>query len=146
VGNFTLGGLVYEQNEIEFLPVRVEEAADQLMIAKWVIRNLGYKLGYNITFAPKITTGKAGSGLHIHMRMMKDGKNCMLDNGVLSDKAKTAIAGMMELAQSITAFGKQEPDVVLPPCTTPRGTDKRMLGATATALFWYVFPSDGRRR
>jgi glutamine synthetase len=109
VGNFTLGGLVYEQNEIEFLPVRVEEAADQLMIAKWVIRNLGYKLGYNITFAPKITTGKAGSGLHIHMRMMKDGKNCMLDNGVLSDKAKTAIAGMMELAQSITAFGNKNP-------------------------------------
>ncbi len=30
---------IYEQNEIEFLPTRVEDAADQLMIAKWVIRN-----------------------------------------------------------------------------------------------------------
>lgn len=109
VGNFTLDGLVYEQNEIEFLPVRVENAADQLMLAKWVIRNLGYKLEYNITFAPKITTGKAGSGLHIHMRMMKDGKNQMLKNGELSDTARTAIAGMMELAEAITAFGNKNP-------------------------------------
>ena len=62
VGNFTLNGMIYEQNEIEFLPVNAEDAADQLMIAKWIIRNLAYKHGYNITFAPKITTGKAGSG------------------------------------------------------------------------------------
>jgi glutamine synthetase len=75
VGNFMLDGKVYEQNEIEFLPVNAENAADQLMIAKWVIRNLAYQYGYDITFAPKITVGKAGSGLHIHMRMMKDGQN-----------------------------------------------------------------------
>lgn len=109
VGNFTLDGCVYEQNEIEFLPVPAEQAADQLMIAKWVIRNLGYKLGYNVTFAPKITVGKAGSGLHIHMRMMKDGKNQMLHDGVLSAAARKAIAGMMELAPSITAFGNTNP-------------------------------------
>lgn len=109
VGNFTLDGCVYEQNEIEFLPVPAEQAADQLMIAKWVIRNLGYKLGYNVTFAPKITVGKAGSGLHIHMRMMKDGQNQMLHDGVLSAAARKAIAGMMELAPSITAFGNTNP-------------------------------------
>lgn len=34
VGNFTLNGNVYEQNEIEFLPVPATEAADQLMLAK----------------------------------------------------------------------------------------------------------------
>ena len=109
VGNFSLDGKVYEQNEIEFLPVRVEEAADQLMIAKWIIRNLAYEYGYNITFAPKITTGKAGSGLHIHMRMMKDGRNMMLADGKLSDDARRMIAGMMELAPSITAFGNKNP-------------------------------------
>lgn len=109
VGNFTLDGYIYEQNEIEFLPVDVEQAADQLMIAKWIIRNLAYKLGYNVTFAPKITAGKAGSGLHIHMRMMKDGKNVMLENGALSQTARKAIAGMMELAPSITAFGNTNP-------------------------------------
>lgn len=109
VGNFTLDGLIYEQNEIEFLPVKVEDAADQLMLAKWIIRNLAREYGYNITFAPKITAGKAGSGLHIHMRIMKDGKNLMLENGNLSDTARKAIAGMMVLAPSITAFGNTNP-------------------------------------
>ena len=118
VGNFTLDGKTYEQNEIEFLPVPVEQAADQLMVAKWVIRNLGYQLGYDVTFAPKITTGKAGSGLHIHMRMVKDGKNQMLTlpsdttegkGGVLSESARKMIAGMMDLAPAITAFGNKNP-------------------------------------
>lgn len=109
VGNFTIDGNVYEQNEIEFLPVPAAQAADQLMIAKWIIRNLASRYGYNITFAPKITAGKAGSGLHIHMRITKDGKNCMLENGTLSTIARRAIAGMMELAPSITAFGNTNP-------------------------------------
>ena len=109
VGNFNLDGKNYEQNEIEFLPVPVEQAADQLMLAKWIIRNLGYQLGYDITFAPKITTGKAGSGLHIHMRIVKDGKNQMLTGGVLSESARKMIAGMMDLAPSITAFGNKNP-------------------------------------
>ena len=109
VGNFTIDGKNYEQNEIEFLPVPVEQAADQLMIAKWIIRNLGYQMGYDITFAPKITTGKAGSGLHIHMRAVKDGQNQMLQDGELSVSARKMIAGMMQLAPAITAFGNKNP-------------------------------------
>ena len=109
VGNFTIEDFVYEQNEIEFLPVDAKDAADQLMIAKWIIRNLANQYGYDVTFAPKITAGKAGSGLHVHMRIMKDGRNMMLDNGVLSETARKAIAGMMELAPSITAFGNTNP-------------------------------------
>ena len=109
VGNFVQDGLVYEQNEIEFLPVRAEQAADQLMLAKWVIRNLAHESGLNVTFAPKITRGKAGSGLHIHMRIMKDGRNCMVAGGQLSDEARRMIAGMMLLAPSITAFGNKNP-------------------------------------
>lgn len=109
VGNFTEDGLLFEQNEIEFLPVYAERAADQLMLAKWVIRNLAYKMELNVTFAPKITVGKAGSGLHIHMRLMKGEKNQMVENGVLSEAARKAIAGMMDLAESITAFGNKNP-------------------------------------
>jgi len=109
VGNFTENGLVYEQNEIEFLPASPVDAANQLTIAKWMIRNLGARYGFDITFAPKITVGKAGSGLHIHMRIMKNGVNQMLKNGRISDTAKRAIAGMMELAPSITAFGNRNP-------------------------------------
>lgn len=109
VGNFTKGGLVYEQNEIEFLPTNVEDAADQLVKAKWIIRTLALQYGVTVTFSPKITVGKAGSGLHVHTRVMDNGKNLMIKDGKLSDIAKTAIAGYMELAPSITAFGNTNP-------------------------------------
>ena len=109
VGNFSLNGKIYEQNEIEFLPVNAVEAAEQLLIAKWLIRNLAYRNGLDVTFAPKITVGKAGSGMHIHFRLMKDGLNQMLKDKKLSDDAKRAIAGMMILAPSITAFGNTNP-------------------------------------
>lgn len=110
VGNFTLDGKIYEQNEIEFLPTDIELAADQLMLAKWIIRNLAAEYGLDVSFAPKITEGKAGSGLHVHMRILKDGKNLMLDDsGKLSETARRAIAGMMVLAPSITSFGNTNP-------------------------------------
>ncbi len=109
VGNFTIGHLQYEQNEIEFLPVDIEEAADQLMIAKWILRTLAYQYGVDLTFAPKITTGKAGSGLHIHTRLVKDGKNMYISEGKLTDVAKKAIAGILQAAPSLTAFGNTNP-------------------------------------
>ena len=110
VGNFTLDGKVYEQNEIEFLPCPLDTAADQLLLAKWVIRSLAYRRGLDVSFAPKITMGKAGSGMHIHMRLMRDGRNVTLGaDGKLSDEARAAIAGLMTLAPSITAFGNKNP-------------------------------------
>jgi len=109
VGNFTKGNLVYEQNEIEFLPVNVEDAADQLIIAKWIIRTLAAEYGVTVTFSPKITVGKAGSGLHIHARIMDKGTNLLIKNGELSREAKTLIAGYMEMAPSLTAFGNMNP-------------------------------------
>ena len=109
VGNFTQDGKIYEQNEIEFLPVPAVEAADHLMIAKWVIRTLGSRKGYDVTFAPKITPGKAGSGLHIHFKIQKDGQNMMIQDGCLSDIAKKAITGILEHAEAITAMGNKVP-------------------------------------
>lgn len=109
VGNFTLDGKIFEQNEIEFLPIEAEKAAEQLMIAKWIIRSLAIKKGYDVTFAPKITEGKAGSGLHIHFKIVKDGHNMMIDKGVLSDTAKKAIVGILENADAITAMGNKVP-------------------------------------
>ncbi len=109
VGNFTIEGKIFEQNEIEFLPVPAIEAADTLMIAKWIIRTAGMKHGYDVTFAPKITAGKAGSGLHIHFKLMKEGRNMMSENGHLSDAAKKAIVGILEHAPAITAMGNKVP-------------------------------------
>lgn len=109
VGNFTLNNKIFEQNEIEFLPINALEAADSLMLAKWIIRTLAIKKGYDVTFAPKITEGKAGSGLHIHFKLMKDGHNMMSENGHLSDAAKRAIVGILEYADAITAMGNKVP-------------------------------------
>lgn len=110
VGNFRLDGKIYEQNEIEFLPTDIEKAADSIMLAKWIIRSHAFRNGLEVSFAPKIAEGKAGSGLHIHMRLMKDGRNMLLDSDrKISDTARRAIAGLMELAPSITAFGNANP-------------------------------------
>ena len=109
VGNFVVGDLEYEQNEIEFLTTNLEDAADQLVIAKWILRTLAYDYGVTVTFSPKITIGKAGSGLHIHTKLLKDGKSVMIENGKLSDTAKKAIAGYLDLAPSLTAFGNTNP-------------------------------------
>lgn len=109
VGAFVEGDYVYEQHEIEFLPVPVEESAEQLIISKWVLRNLAYQYGINVSFAPKITIGKAGSGMHIHMLAEKDGQNAMLENGKLSTEARKMIAGILSYADALTAFGNTTP-------------------------------------
>ncbi|WP_062399805.1 glutamine synthetase family protein [Methanogenium cariaci] len=110
VGCFTNGDKYYEQHEIEFLPTPVEEAAEQLIIAKWIVRMLGFRYGVDISFAPKITVGKAGSGLHFHMLAEKDGKNLMVENGVLSPPmARKMIAGILDAGDAVTAFGNSIP-------------------------------------
>jgi len=109
VGNFVLGDKIYEQNEIEFLPCPVRDAADQLVIAKWIIMTLAYEYGLNVTFAPKITEGKAGSGMHVHTMICKNGVNQFVTDGKLNDNAKKAIAGYLSCATSLTAFGNTNP-------------------------------------
>jgi glutamine synthetase len=109
VGNFSNETHYFEQHEIEFNPVDAEDAVDQLVIAKWVLRKLGEKYNTTISLAPKITVGKAGSGLHIHFMLEKNGENMMIEDYRLSDVAKRAIAGLLECAPALTAFGNTIP-------------------------------------
>jgi len=109
VGNFYDDKNYYEQQEIEFLPVNVEDAAIQLVIAKWILRMLAKKYNILVSFAPKITVGKAGSGLHIHFMIEKEGRNMMVEDNHLSAMAKKSIAGMLDLAGALTAFGNTIP-------------------------------------
>jgi glutamine synthetase len=109
VGSFSKDGEDYEQHEIEFMPVEIDEAVDQLLIAKWIIRILGSEYGVEVSFAPKITVGKAGSGMHIHMMLEKDGVNMMVANGKLSNVAKKMMAGILDLSKALTAFGNTIP-------------------------------------
>ncbi len=109
VGCFSTETDDFEQHEIEFNPVDVVDAADQIVLAKWVLRNLGLKYGVNISFAPKIVTGKAGSGLHIHMLLEKNGENIMIENDQLSNVCRKMIAGLLRLSLPLTAFGNTIP-------------------------------------
>ncbi|MCT4613841.1 MAG: glutamine synthetase family protein [Marinifilaceae bacterium] len=109
VGSFITNEDGYEQHEIEFLPVEAEDAVDQLIIGKWIVRMLANREEALVSWAPKITVGKAGSGLHIHMLAEKDGKNICVENGKLSDTAKRMIAGIMDLSGALTAFGNTIP-------------------------------------
>ncbi len=115
-GHAEVGNIIHEdremvQHEIELLPTPVEDAADQLVLAKWVLREVAYKYNLEVSFAPKIIVGHAGSGMHIHTRLVKENKNMMVDEEkkCLSDTAKKLIAGFLQLAPSLTAFGNTVP-------------------------------------
>lgn len=109
VGTFCTEEYLYEQHEIEFLPEEPEKAIEHLILAKWILREVCYREGVMVSWAPKISEGKAGSGLHFHMLMEKDGKNIMLENKELSTEAKKIIAGILDLADALTAFGNTVP-------------------------------------
>jgi len=109
VGNIIANDLEMVQHEIEFLPTPVEDAADQLVLAKWAVREIAYKYEMEVSFAPKIMVGQAGSGLHIHSRLMDGDTNLLIKNKALSDEAKKLISGLLELSPSLTAFGNTVP-------------------------------------
>jgi glutamine synthetase len=101
-----LKGKTGEQVEIEFLPTPIEDAADNLQLARWLVRNIAHNHGQVATFSPKIEEGVAGNGYHIHMQLMKNGVNIMNDeNGKLSESAKKVIGGLCKYATTLTAFG-----------------------------------------
>ncbi len=101
-----LNGKYAEQVEIEFALSDVEEAANNVILAAWIIRNVAYRYGLIATFFPKIEPGQAGTGFHIHMALSKDGKNIMCDSaGELSNDALKLIGGLCKYAPSLTSFG-----------------------------------------
>jgi glutamine synthetase len=110
VGSAKLAEQEGEQHEIEFEPVALEDAADQTSIAKWILRTLAYRYGVTISFTPKISTGDAGSGLHIHTRLVnEDGSNALISGNRLSEAGIRTIAGYLSMAASLTAFGNTIP-------------------------------------
>ena len=109
VGTLHADGMDMEQHEIEFLPVPVEDAADQLVVAKWILRTMAFRQGITLTFAPKVMVGHAGSGLHVHTMLVKNGKNAFSDGDGITEEARRVIAGYLDLAPSLTAFGNTVP-------------------------------------
>ena len=109
VGNFVADGRQIVQQEIEFLPTDVTRAADQMVLAKWVVREIAHAHGIEVSFSPKIAVGQAGSGMHFHTRLMRDGVNQFSQGAGLTDTARRVIGGYLSHAASLTAFGNTVP-------------------------------------
>ncbi|MBI2660872.1 type I glutamate--ammonia ligase [Candidatus Woesearchaeota archaeon] len=95
------------QCEIDMGYSSMVRMADQVMMYKYIIRNMALKHGKTATFMPKPLFNDNGSGMHTHMSLWKDGKNLFYDsNGyaMLSDRAMHYIGGLLEHAPALCAL------------------------------------------
>ena len=99
--------VAYGQNEIDFKYVDALTTADSIMTFKLVVKSVAQRHGVYATFMPKPFFGINGSGMHVNMSLMKDGKNAFYDEGdklALSKDAYSFIAGLMKHVKELTAI------------------------------------------
>src|SRR5262249_39006405 len=82
------------------------ESADQVMLAKYIIRNVARRHGRTVTFMPKPLHGDNGSGMHTHFTLWKGEVPLLAGNGYagLSDLGLYAIGGLLKHAPALCAF------------------------------------------
>ena len=95
------------QFEIEPLLGEVTKMADATMLIKYIIHNTALKHGKAATFMPKPVKGEAGSGMHVHMILFKDGEPLFSDDNGYSHLSQTAhyfIGGLLKHIASLCAI------------------------------------------
>ena len=92
------------QFEIEPLLCEMTKMADGTMTIKYVIRNVARKYGLTATLMPKPVYGEAGSGMHVHMLLLKDGRPVFSDDAGYSHLSREAHWFMGGLLQHIAAL------------------------------------------
>ena len=95
------------QYEIEPQLGEVVHMADATMMIKYIIHNTALKYGKSATFMPKPIYGEAGSGMHVHMILFKDGQPVFSDdNGYahLSETAHYIMGGLLKHIGSLCAI------------------------------------------
>ena len=95
------------QFEIEPQLGVMSKMADATMMIKYIIHNTALKYGKSATFMPKPIYGEAGSGMHVHMLLLKDGKPVFSDdNGYasLSETAHYFMGGLLKHISSLCAI------------------------------------------
>jgi len=90
------------QHEIDFGSDEPLAMADAMQNFKFAVRSVAKRFGLYATFMPKPKTDVAGSGMHINLRVFKDGKNILLNsqNGLNKD-ADSFIGGILKHADSL---------------------------------------------
>jgi len=95
------------QFEIEPQLGKMSHMADATMMIKYIIHNTALKYGKSATFMPKPIYGEAGSGMHVHMLLLKDGQPVFSDdNGYahLSETAHYFMGGLLKHIDSLCAL------------------------------------------
>ncbi len=95
------------QFEIEPQLGEMVDMADATMMIKYIIHNTALKYGKTATFMPKPIYGEAGSGMHVHMLLMKDGKPVFSDDNGYSNLSETAhyfMGGLLKHIASLCAI------------------------------------------
>lgn len=95
------------QFEIEPKLGEMSKMADATMLIKYIIKNTAKKYGKSATLMPKPIYGEAGSGMHVHIQLFKDGKPLFSDDNGYSHLSKTAhyfIGGLLKHIASLCAI------------------------------------------
>ncbi|OPX28857.1 MAG: type I glutamate--ammonia ligase [Candidatus Cloacimonas sp. 4484_143] len=95
------------QQEIETELVEFERITDKMMYIKDIIHNCALENDMTATFMPKPLYDEAGSGMHFHIQLRKNGENLFYKEGNyadLSDEALYFIGGILKHGRSLTAF------------------------------------------
>jgi glutamine synthetase len=95
------------QAEVDMKFTTLTRMADQLLLYKYIIKNVAIAHGMTATFMPKPLFGDNGSGMHVHQSLWKDDSNLFFDrNGyaLLSESARWYIGGLLKHAPALLAF------------------------------------------
>ena len=94
------------QAEIDFRFDTLVKTADNMMIYKYVIKNVARKHGKTATFMPKPLFGDNGSGMHTHQSLWKKGKPLFAgkEYAGLSPMALHYIGGILKHAKPLCAL------------------------------------------
>jgi glutamine synthetase len=94
------------QSEIDLKFDTLTTMADQLLIYKYVIRNVAKRHGKTVTFMPKPIYGDNGSGMHCHQSLWKGDTPLFAGNKYagISDMALHYIGGLIKHAKALCAF------------------------------------------
>ena len=95
------------QQEIDFKYEDALRTADNIITFKFVTKAIAKDHGYHATFMPKPLFGQAGSGMHIHQSLFRNGENAFYDPNDalgLSEIAYYYIGGLMKHARAIAAI------------------------------------------
>lgn len=96
------------QHEIDFKYDNALKTADNIMTFKMAVKSIAKTSGGYATFMPKPRSDVSGSGMHLHMSLMRDGVNLFdgpddpSGNG-LSETAYQFMAGILKHAKALTA-------------------------------------------